>query len=305
MSTRTTTPSRLQGPREGQGRRREGPGAGHRSRGVRRGRRPAGGAGLSVEKAKAARAKRPVDRQGHVTVRDGERLIEDRKALGHVFRVIGSVRSSVMALVCRRARLRTARRVRGIDTEPTDRAGPHLVTIVVRITCGTTGHHADPGHGLDLAHRGGMGLTTEEQPAAYRKALALGVSTPELDTQVTADKKVAASHDRVIDGTKCRDTGSNHFVGRATSPWTLAQVQTLDCGFQQYPGFEEQEVATGARLAELRDIVAVARGRRPRRVVRHRDQVRPGEGGGVGRARGVRPSRRRRDQRAGDRGPGR
>ena len=109
------------------------------------------------------------------------------------------------------------------------------------------------------AHRGGMGLTTEEQPAAYRKALALGVSTLELDTQVTADKKVVVSHDRVIDGTKCRDTGSNHFVGRAIFTLTLAQVQTLDCGFQQYPGFEEQEVVTGARLAELRDIVAVWR----------------------------------------------
>ena len=82
----------------------------------------------------------------------------------------------------------------------------------------------------------GMGLTTEEQPAAYRKGLALGVSTLELDTQVTADKKVVVSHDRVIDGTKCRDTGRTTSSGGRSSPLTLAQVQTLDRGFQQYPG---------------------------------------------------------------------
>lgn len=104
-----------------------------------------------------------------------------------------------------------------------------------------------------------MGLTTEEQPAAYRKALALGVRTLELDTQVTLDKKVVVSHDRVVDGRKCRDTGTNRFVGTAISSLTLAQVRTLDCGFQRFPGFDDQEVVAGARLAELREVVDVWR----------------------------------------------
>lgn len=57
------------------------------------------------------------------------------------------------------------------------------------------------------AHRGGLGLTTEESLEGFGKAMRLGVSTLELDTQVTRDLKVVVSHDRRISGVKCRDTG--------------------------------------------------------------------------------------------------
>jgi glycerophosphoryl diester phosphodiesterase len=117
-----------------------------------------------------------------------------------------------------------------------------------------------PGSPFDLqAHRGGMGLTTEEQPAAFAKALSLGVSTLELDTQVSADGKVIVSHDRLVDAKKCRDAGSNGFVGKAIKDLTLDQIRSLDCGFVRYPGFDEQEVVTGGALAELKDVVAVWR----------------------------------------------
>ena len=117
-----------------------------------------------------------------------------------------------------------------------------------------------PGSPFDLqAHRGGMGLTTEEQPAAFAKVLSLGVSTVELDTQVSADGKVIVSHDRVVDARKCRDTAGNTFVGTPIKDLTLDQIRSLDCGFVRYPGFDEQEVVTGGALAELKDVVAVWR----------------------------------------------
>ena len=104
-----------------------------------------------------------------------------------------------------------------------------------------------------------MGLTTEEQPAAFAKALSLGVSTLELDTQVSADGKVIVSHDRAVDARKCRDTAGNTFVGTPIKDLTLDQIRSLDCGFVRYPGFDEQEVVTGGALAELKDVVAVWR----------------------------------------------
>ncbi|MFD6419730.1 glycerophosphodiester phosphodiesterase family protein [Streptomyces sp. NPDC060194] len=116
------------------------------------------------------------------------------------------------------------------------------------------------------AHRGGLGLTTEESPAGFAKALELGVSTLELDTQVTRDEKVVVTHDRKVSAVKCRDTApvtpgdpAFPYVGKYVKDLTLAQVKTMDCGFQQLPGYPEQEVVAGNRLAELKDVLALVK----------------------------------------------
>ena len=49
------------------------------------------------------------------------------------------------------------------------------------------------------AHRGGIGLTTESSLEGFTKALRLGVSTLELDTQVTRDEKVVVTGMRMIE----------------------------------------------------------------------------------------------------------
>ena len=56
------------------------------------------------------------------------------------------------------------------------------------------------------AHRGGIGMTTEESLQGFAKALRFGVSTLELDAHVTKDEKVVVNHDRQISAQKCRDT---------------------------------------------------------------------------------------------------
>lgn len=133
---------------------------------------------------------------------------------------------------------------------------------------------APPGHGpadhpgpdhrraFDLqAHRGGLGLTVESSLAGFRKALELGVSTLELDVQVTEDGQAVVTHDRRTNPQVCRDTapatpGDPEFpyVGRYVNTLTLAQLRTLDCGSVQKPGYPQQQTVPGSRMALLSEV---------------------------------------------------
>ncbi|MEU4624790.1 glycerophosphodiester phosphodiesterase family protein [Actinoplanes sp. NPDC023801] len=123
------------------------------------------------------------------------------------------------------------------------------------------------------AHRGGLGMTTEGSLEAFGKAMRLGVSTLELDTQVTRDLKVVVTHDRRISAQKCRDIGPvtpgdpmYPYVGGYIKDLTLAQIKTVDCGFQQLPGFPEQEQIPGFRMVELRDVLDLVKSYRAKQV---------------------------------------
>ena len=108
------------------------------------------------------------------------------------------------------------------------------------------------------AHRGGLGLTVESTLPAFAKALELGVSTLELDVQITEDQVAVVTHDRRVDGQKCRDTspamqGDPEFpyVGKYVNTLTLAQVKTLDCGSQRLAAHPGQELHPGERMPTL------------------------------------------------------
>ena len=123
------------------------------------------------------------------------------------------------------------------------------------------------------SHRGGRGQWTEESLAAFGNSLALGVSTLELDTHLTKDGKVVVWHDDTIQANKCIDTapataGDPEFpyVGRRVADLSLAQLKTLDCGYKQLPGFPEQDVVEGNRIAELKDVYQLARDRKADKV---------------------------------------
>ncbi|MEV4177160.1 glycerophosphodiester phosphodiesterase family protein [Nonomuraea sp. NPDC049709] len=123
------------------------------------------------------------------------------------------------------------------------------------------------------AHRGGLGMTTEESLEGFAKALRLGVSTLELDTHVTKDEKVVVNHDRQISSQKCRDTAPvtpgdpmYPYVGKYIKDLTLAQLKTMDCGYQQLPGFPEQEVVRGFRMVELKDVFDLVKSYKAKQV---------------------------------------
>jgi glycerophosphoryl diester phosphodiesterase len=116
------------------------------------------------------------------------------------------------------------------------------------------------------SHRGGRGEWTEESLAAFTNSLALGVTTLELDTHLTQDGKVIVWHDGTIQAGKCKDTeaataGDPEFpyVGDRVAELSLAQIKTLDCGFQQLAGYPEQDVIEGNRITELKDVYQLVR----------------------------------------------
>ncbi|QZY29716.1 glycerophosphodiester phosphodiesterase family protein [Nocardioides coralli] len=116
--------------------------------------------------------------------------------------------------------------------------------------------------GFDLqAHRGGLGLTVEGTLPAFAKALELGVTTLELDTQITEDGVAVVTHDRKVSDKKCLDTapatpGDREwpYVGRYVNTLTFAQVKTLDCGSLRQPDHPDQELHPGERMPTLTEV---------------------------------------------------
>jgi glycerophosphoryl diester phosphodiesterase len=127
---------------------------------------------------------------------------------------------------------------------------------------------AGGGHGhrsFDLqAHRGGLGLVVESTLSAFANALELGVSTLELDIQITEDGQAVVTHDRRINGNKCQDTAPAFpndpeypYVGKYIKDLTLAQVRTMDCGSLTLPEHPGQRAVPGARMLLLREVFAL------------------------------------------------
>lgn len=83
---------------------------------------------------------------------------------------------------------------------------------------------------LVIAHRGARSLAPENTLAAARKALEAGADMWEMDVAVTADAELVVIHDDTLERT-CN--AADLFPDRR--PWnvwefTLAEIQTLDCG---------------------------------------------------------------------------
>jgi glycerophosphoryl diester phosphodiesterase len=126
-------------------------------------------------------------------------------------------------------------------------------------------HHA---RDFDLqAHRGGLALRPESTLSSFGNALALGVTTLELDVQITEDGFAVVTHDRRVDRVKCADTapvqpGDPEFpyAGKFVKNLTLAQVKTLDCGMRRPanpatdPFLPTLEMVPGSRMPLLREV---------------------------------------------------
>ncbi|GAA1435828.1 glycerophosphodiester phosphodiesterase [Mycobacterium cookii] len=82
---------------------------------------------------------------------------------------------------------------------------------------------APPLHVFDVeAHRGGAGLWPENTLEAFGRALALGVSTLELDVHLTAEDDVVVTHDPVLDDTRMIRT-----LTRADLPPTMPLLRQV------------------------------------------------------------------------------
>ena len=123
------------------------------------------------------------------------------------------------------------------------------------------------------AHRGGLGLTVESTLASFAKALETGVSTIELDLQITKDGREVVTHDRKISAQKCRDTAPVTagdplfpYVGKYIKDLTFEQVRSLDCGSQTLPKYPGQQASPGAKMPTLAEVFELARSYRASQV---------------------------------------
>jgi glycerophosphoryl diester phosphodiesterase len=132
------------------------------------------------------------------------------------------------------------------------------------VSCGASG--------FDLqGHRGARGLAPENTLPAFERALALGVTTLELDVGMTADGQLVVAHDPYLNPVITRD-GTGQWLAGSRGPLlrslTLAQVQAHDVGRIRpetpYAGtFAGQEARDGTRIPALAQVFALAQARSP------------------------------------------
>ena len=110
-------------------------------------------------------------------------------------------------------------------------------------------------------HRGARGLAPENTLPAFERALALGVTTLELDTAVTKDGVLVISHNSALNPELTRDAAGRYLeqAGPAIHSLTWAQLQIYDVG-RIKPGtdyarqFPAQQPADGTRIPQLSDL---------------------------------------------------
>ena len=117
-------------------------------------------------------------------------------------------------------------------------------------------------------HRGARGLAPENTLAAFSAALALGVTTLELDVLVTADEQVVVGHDPRLNPALARDAAGRWIEapGPAVRSLTLAELQRYDVGRLQPDSpyarsFPDQRPVDGERMPTLDAVFALAEAR--------------------------------------------
>jgi glycerophosphoryl diester phosphodiesterase len=112
-------------------------------------------------------------------------------------------------------------------------------------------------------HRGARGHAPENTLAAFERALAIGVSTLEMDAAITADGVVVVSHDPMLNPAIVRDASGAWLKspGPLIHSLTYAELQAYDIGridpasayARQFP---DQQPRDGQRFPRLADVFA-------------------------------------------------
>ena len=115
-------------------------------------------------------------------------------------------------------------------------------------------------------HRGARGLAPENSMPAFERALALGVTTLEMDVGVTRDGVVVVGHDPLLNPDIVRGPDGKWLdrKGPAIAELTFAELSRYDIGrlkpdtgyARSYP---EQVAADGARFPRLAEVFELAR----------------------------------------------
>lgn len=120
---------------------------------------------------------------------------------------------------------------------------------------------------LDLqGHRGARGLAPENTLAGFAHALAIGVTTLELDIAITRDDVLVISHDPALNPDLTRGPDGRFLDGRGPliRELTFDELQRYDVGRARpgsgtARGFPEQRPADGQRIPRLSELFALVR----------------------------------------------
>ena len=153
--------------------------------------------------------------------------------------------------------------------------GVVLATAALTMPVQAANHQADKEFDLQ-GHRGGLGLVVENTLASFANGLQTGVTTLELDVQITQDGYAVVTHDRDPSPSKCVDT-EPAFPGDPEFPYvpgqrfikdlTLAQVRTIDCGSLRLPQYPDQKLSPGARMPLLSEVFDLVNSRNANHVM--------------------------------------
>lgn len=95
-------------------------------------------------------------------------------------------------------------------------------------------------------HRGCRGLLPENTIPAFLQALALGVTTLELDVVITRDKVVVVSHEAFLNHEICSDLSGNRILEVEERNFNIYNMDfqeliQFDCGLLNHPRFPNQK----------------------------------------------------------------
>ncbi|MGQ0547035.1 MAG: glycerophosphodiester phosphodiesterase [Betaproteobacteria bacterium] len=122
-----------------------------------------------------------------------------------------------------------------------------------------------PAMAIDLqGHRGARGLAPENTLPGFARAVALGVTTLELDVGVTRDGVVVVHHDRTLNPDLARGPDGRWVKAPAPTIYSLtfAQLKAYDVG-RIRPGseyssrFRDQQPIDGTRIPRLSEVLAI------------------------------------------------
>ena len=122
-------------------------------------------------------------------------------------------------------------------------------------------------------HRGARGLAPENTLAAFRKALAIGVTTLETDVAITRDLVPVISHDPLLNPDLARDA-SGAWISPPGAPiqsLTAAELRAYDIGRLKpdtayAKGLPSQQPVDGQRFPGLREVLDLAKANAPVRL---------------------------------------
>ncbi|MCG6166519.1 glycerophosphodiester phosphodiesterase [Leptospira sp. FAT2] len=111
---------------------------------------------------------------------------------------------------------------------------------------------------VDLqGHRGARGLKPENTWPAFEEAIRYEMTTLELDTVLTKDKKIVIHHDSETNPTICQKKDGTPISSVSLYDLTLAELKQLDCGTKKNPKYPEQVSVPGTELITIEEFFSL------------------------------------------------